>query len=83
MRQPARGLVALGDAPRCVDIGAGTGTLEIAIAARRPDAQVIAVDRDPRGAAARSGQAGGSTARPGAGGSPASWTSRTRALTLS
>jgi ubiquinone/menaquinone biosynthesis C-methylase UbiE len=32
---------------RIVDVGAGTGTLAIAIAARRPDAQVIAVDGDP------------------------------------
>jgi ubiquinone/menaquinone biosynthesis C-methylase UbiE len=30
-----------------VDVGAGTGTLPIAIAARRPDARVIAVDGDP------------------------------------
>jgi ubiquinone/menaquinone biosynthesis C-methylase UbiE len=32
---------------RIVDVGAGTGTLAIAIAARRPDVQVIAVDGDP------------------------------------
>jgi ubiquinone/menaquinone biosynthesis C-methylase UbiE len=32
---------------RIIDVGAGTGTLAIAIAARRPDAQVIAVDGDP------------------------------------
>jgi ribosomal protein L11 methylase PrmA len=32
---------------RIVDVGAGTGTLAIAVAARRPDAQVIAVDGDP------------------------------------
>ena len=30
-----------------VDVGAGTGTLAIALAALRPDAQVIAVDGDP------------------------------------
>jgi ubiquinone/menaquinone biosynthesis C-methylase UbiE len=32
---------------RIVDVGAGTGTQAIAIAARRPDTQVIAVDGDP------------------------------------
>ena len=32
---------------RIVDVGAGTGTLAIAVAARRPDARVIAVDGDP------------------------------------
>ena len=32
---------------RIVDVGAGTGTLAIALAARRPDAQVIAIDGDP------------------------------------
>ena len=32
---------------RIVDVGAGTGTLAIAVAERRPDAQVIAVDGDP------------------------------------
>jgi SAM-dependent methyltransferase len=32
---------------RIVDVGAGTGTLAIAIAAKRPDAQVIAIDGDP------------------------------------
>src|SRR3954469_7861984 len=32
---------------RIVDVGAGTGTVAIAIAARRPDAHVIAVDGDP------------------------------------
>jgi SAM-dependent methyltransferase len=32
---------------RVVDVGAGTGTLAIAIAARRPDAHVIAIDGDP------------------------------------
>jgi len=32
---------------RIVDVGAGTGTLAIAIAARRPDAHVVAVDGDP------------------------------------
>lgn len=31
-----------------VDVGAGTGTLAIALAAVRPDARVIAVDGDPR-----------------------------------
>jgi len=30
-----------------VDIGAGTGTLAIALAAARPDAEVVAVDGDP------------------------------------
>jgi SAM-dependent methyltransferase len=32
---------------RIVDVGAGTGTLAIAIAAARPDAEVIGVDGDP------------------------------------
>jgi SAM-dependent methyltransferase len=32
---------------RVVDVGAGTGTLAIALAALRPDAEVIAVDGDP------------------------------------
>jgi precorrin-6B methylase 2 len=36
-----------------MDVGAGTGTLAIAIAARRPDAQVIAVDGDPEGYGSR------------------------------
>jgi len=31
-----------------VDVGAGTGTLAIALAAARPDAQVIGVDGDPQ-----------------------------------
>ncbi|HEU4978978.1 MAG TPA: class I SAM-dependent methyltransferase [Solirubrobacteraceae bacterium] len=31
-----------------VDVGAGTGTLAVAIATARPDARVIAVDGDPR-----------------------------------
>lgn len=35
------------DGGRIVDVGAGTGTLAIALAARRADAQVIAVDGDP------------------------------------
>ena len=36
----------LGSGGRIVDVGAGTGTLAIALAALRPDAQVIAVDGD-------------------------------------
>jgi ubiquinone/menaquinone biosynthesis C-methylase UbiE len=32
---------------RIVDLGAGTGTLAIALAAARPDAEVVAVDGDP------------------------------------
>ena len=36
----------LGSGGRVVDVGAGTGTLAIALAALRPDAQVIAVDGD-------------------------------------
>jgi SAM-dependent methyltransferase len=41
---------AAGVAPpggRIVDVGAGTGTLAIALAGGRPDAEVVAVDRDP------------------------------------
>ncbi|HEX6657244.1 MAG TPA: methyltransferase domain-containing protein, partial [Ilumatobacter sp.] len=37
----------VGNCGRIVDVGAGTGTLAIALATLRPDAQVIAVDGDP------------------------------------
>ena len=35
------------DGGTIVDVGAGTGTLSLALAARRPDVHVIAVDGDP------------------------------------
>jgi ubiquinone/menaquinone biosynthesis C-methylase UbiE len=35
-------------AGRILDVGAGTGTLAIALAAARPDASVVAVDGDPK-----------------------------------
>jgi SAM-dependent methyltransferase len=40
-------LADLPDEARIVDVGAGTGTFAIALAARAPDAEVIGVDLDP------------------------------------
>jgi ubiquinone/menaquinone biosynthesis C-methylase UbiE len=37
----------LGDGARIADVGAGTGTFAIALAARHPAAEVVAVDGDP------------------------------------
>ncbi len=45
---------------RIVDVGAGTGTLAIAISRARPDAQVIAVDGDPYALALARGKTGSS-----------------------
>jgi SAM-dependent methyltransferase len=44
-----------------VDVGAGTGTLAIALGERRPDAEIVAVDGDPEALAI-------ARAKPGAGG---------------
>jgi ubiquinone/menaquinone biosynthesis C-methylase UbiE len=52
---PAGGLI--------VDVGAGTGTLAIALAAARPDAQVIAVDGDPQTLAIAAGKLGADRVR--------------------
>jgi ubiquinone/menaquinone biosynthesis C-methylase UbiE len=49
---------------RIADVGAGTGTLSIALAARRPDVEVVAVDGDPEALAL-------ARAKPGAG--PVRW----------
>ena len=38
----------LPDGGTVVDVGCGTGTFAIALASRRPDAQVIGVDGDPQ-----------------------------------
>ena len=43
----ARISAGLPQSGRIVDVGAGTGTLAIALAAARPDVQVVAVDGDP------------------------------------
>lgn len=46
----------LGSGGRIVDVGAGTGTLAIALAALRPDAQVIAVDGDSKARSQETGR---------------------------
>ena len=46
-RLVARIADTLPNSGRIVDLGAGTGTLALALAASRPDAQVVAVDGDP------------------------------------
>ncbi len=48
---PPEGLIELLDAPahsRVVDFGAGTGTIAIELARRRPDLEVIALDEQPQ-----------------------------------
>jgi len=65
MREPAwrPALVAavsarLPEGGTVVDVGTGTGALALAIAARRPDARVVAVDADPEVLAIASGKPG-------------------------
>lgn len=48
---------------RIVDVGAGTGTLAIALAGARPDAEVIAADGDPEALAIAARKPGGDRVR--------------------